>query len=413
MSVNGVLREQRSYDAAHQVVGWQYDAAGNLLADSTHSYGYDALGRMTSIDGVAHTYNGDGVLVASGITRYTQDLVAPLDQVLSDGTSTYVYGAKRLFGDTSGTRTWYTTDLLGSVRQTLSDSGAILTSTTFDPWGVVESGTSAPFGFTGELTAGGLVYLRARWYDPANGIFPGFRWDTSESFDEIPYSHHGYAYALGNPILYTDPAGTYAVDNIQNDQLTADYIPSLKQAAKTYGVPWQVVSGVLESEMSLDTDFKDFLEDIAYTFLPGTANLRPDPGPGIGNIHLSTAIKVSEYFATQYEDCANMQLNFHNIKNYSSYRGHSFNNVKPYLANLLTNSEVNIMTIAGIVRYLADFRFGSKGQPLQTSRASLSTWTISDAVAVWHAYRYGVPKISPGGVGFPSLEAFQKRGISA
>ena len=87
MSVNGVLREQRSYDAAHQVVGWQYDAAGNLLADSTHSYGYDALGRMTSIDGVAHTYNGDGVLVASGITRYTQDLVAPLDQVLSDGTS--------------------------------------------------------------------------------------------------------------------------------------------------------------------------------------------------------------------------------------------------------------------------------------------------------------------------------------
>jgi hypothetical protein len=28
----------------------------------------------------------------------------------------------------------------------------------------------------------------------------------------MPYSHHPYAYALGNPVLYSDPAGTYAVD---------------------------------------------------------------------------------------------------------------------------------------------------------------------------------------------------------
>src|SRR5690349_21517178 len=37
-----------------------------------------------------------------------------------------------------------------------------------------------------------------------------FRWRTSESNDEIPYTHHGYAYALSNPVLLTDPSGRCA-----------------------------------------------------------------------------------------------------------------------------------------------------------------------------------------------------------
>lgn len=39
----------------------------------------------------------------------------------------------------------------------------------------------------------------------------------SESNDEIPYSHHPYAYALSNPVLYTDPAGTCAVSDDGED----------------------------------------------------------------------------------------------------------------------------------------------------------------------------------------------------
>jgi hypothetical protein len=37
--------------------------------------------------------------------------------------------------------------------------------------------------------------------------FESFRWQTRESNDTLPYSHHGYAYALSNPILLTDPSG--------------------------------------------------------------------------------------------------------------------------------------------------------------------------------------------------------------
>jgi hypothetical protein len=41
-------------------------------------------------------------------------------------------------------------------------------------------------------------------------MFTAFRWRTSESNDEIPYTHHGYAYALSNPVLYTDRTGRAA-----------------------------------------------------------------------------------------------------------------------------------------------------------------------------------------------------------
>src|SRR5207245_8126254 len=34
-------------------VGYNYDAAGNLMADGTHTYQWDAEGRMVSVDGVA------------------------------------------------------------------------------------------------------------------------------------------------------------------------------------------------------------------------------------------------------------------------------------------------------------------------------------------------------------------------
>jgi hypothetical protein len=89
-------------------------------------YAYDALGHMVTQDGATLVYNGDGVLVQAGTTFYTQDLVAPLSQVLSDGTDTYLYGHNRLASvDSTGTRTWELHDALGSVRHTLDDADVL------------------------------------------------------------------------------------------------------------------------------------------------------------------------------------------------------------------------------------------------------------------------------------------------
>ena len=62
----------------------------------------------------AYTYNGDGTLVAqtaNGVqTRFTQDLVSPLSQILqtTQGTTTksYVYGHERLYEQAGIVKTW-------------------------------------------------------------------------------------------------------------------------------------------------------------------------------------------------------------------------------------------------------------------------------------------------------------------
>lgn len=210
-TANGVTTS-RTYNAANQVDGWSYDATGNLLNDGTTTYGYDALSRLTSQGGASLTYNGDGTLVARSVgattTRYVQDFAVPLSQVLNDGTANYlVYSpGERLAISPSGTRTWYIADALGSVRQTLDDTGTPLATANYDPWGVPQGGQIAPFGFTGELQdPSGMVYLRARWYNASHGTFTSV--DPFSGFSEQPYSLHPYAYAYSDPVRYTDPTG--------------------------------------------------------------------------------------------------------------------------------------------------------------------------------------------------------------
>jgi RHS repeat-associated protein len=150
-------------------------------------------------------YNGDGVLVQAGDTCYTQDLAAPLSQILSDGEQTYLYGRDRLaaVGDT---RTWQVPDALGSVRMALDDAGAPVYDSGYGytPFGVVASGAvPEPFGFTGELQQGDLVYLRAPWYDASSGTFL--------SLDPSRQEQHLYQYASSNPTNMVDPTGELGI----------------------------------------------------------------------------------------------------------------------------------------------------------------------------------------------------------
>jgi hypothetical protein len=101
------------------VLGYTYDAAGNLLDDGTVTYAYDALNRLTERAAISYSYNGDGVLVDDGTAQYTQDLASPLTQILqaTQGltTTNHLYGLDRLASEMGGTRTWYATDALDSV----------------------------------------------------------------------------------------------------------------------------------------------------------------------------------------------------------------------------------------------------------------------------------------------------------
>jgi RHS repeat-associated protein len=234
---NGVQTQSQSYNAANQVIGWSDDAAGNLLSDGTHIYEYDALSRQVSRDGATYAYNGDGVLVQAGATAYTLDLAAPLSQVLHDGTSSYIYGndAERLRAVGGA---WYIPDALGSVRATLDDSGAVLASTNYDPWGLPQASAIAPFGFTGEVQdAAGMVYLRARWYDAGSGRF-GVR-DPFAGVSEVPNTLHPYMYAANDPLRFHDPSGRCygALEGLRQIPWEAEWCRNLDKAVLIYTSP--------------------------------------------------------------------------------------------------------------------------------------------------------------------------------
>jgi len=220
--VDGSVTESRSYNAANQVDGWAYDAAGSPTSDGTTTYVYDALNRLTTQGSTTNTYTGDGTLVAqmtgATTTRFTQDLVAPLSQVLQrtvgSTTTDYLYGHDRLLALDGIVQTWYGSDALGSVRQTLDATGTPADVLHYDPWGSPQDGAAPPaFGFTGELQdTSGLVYLRARWYQPHSGTLLGR--DPFAGFPQQPYSLHPYQYAYADPVRRTDPSGECIPEDI-------------------------------------------------------------------------------------------------------------------------------------------------------------------------------------------------------
>ena len=227
VTVNSVPVLQRSYNAANQVVGWTYDRAGNLLDDGTTTYAYDAAGRLRSSAATASTTYAyrDEVLIQSTITAgqtvFTQDTAGGLSRILArevvgispttSSTEYEVYGAdgERLasVGNT-GIYRYPIGDALGTVRVTLNASGSNIGASQFTAWGEATGGTTTtPFGFTGELTdaTSGLVYLRARWYNPAEGTLMGR--DPFEGRSEQPESLHQYQYGWNAPTMHTDPSG--------------------------------------------------------------------------------------------------------------------------------------------------------------------------------------------------------------
>jgi len=82
--------------------------------------------------------------------------------------------------DAEGTRRWYLYDGLRSMLAEVTDAGAITAARKYDVYGALRTGSDEGAGsqkFVGSLghstepSTGGLIYMRARWYDPAVGRF--------------------------------------------------------------------------------------------------------------------------------------------------------------------------------------------------------------------------------------------------
>jgi RHS repeat-associated protein len=222
---------------------YTYDAGDRLLTAGSDSFGWDANGRQVTrtfgvdtatytfdpldrltqvVSGtttVLFTYNGDGVRVGKSVdgtgTQYVQDVGAPLPVVLVETTggqaAFYLYGNGLVARvDGTGTLLFYHMDGLGSVRALSNLAGQRVDAYTYDAFGALrhhDGETDQPFTFTGEQGDGevGLVYLRARSYDPSTGRF--LTEDALQGLLATTQDQNKYVYSGNNPVLHTDRTG--------------------------------------------------------------------------------------------------------------------------------------------------------------------------------------------------------------
>ena len=136
-----------------------------------------------------------------------QNIALEYDTGWSYATAQYTFGPGT---DTPIIRWWtsgsqyYHQDGLGSVVMITDGNAAVTGTQRFDAWGnqVASTGTVPQYGYTGrELDETGLVYYRARYYDPTIGRF------VKRDPVGLKGGINRYAYGLNNPVRFTDPSG--------------------------------------------------------------------------------------------------------------------------------------------------------------------------------------------------------------
>ena len=231
---NNQLKQQRellggtsdNYNGFIEVVkDYDYDANGNTIRQTTSGqadesvveYTYNQWNQMTQYKGAdgsiaTYTYDGTGMRTSKTYNDVTTKFYWDRGYISNeavDGTFTannYI-GAQGIFARESGDTTNYMfKNGHGDVVKLVSN-GTVTQNYDFDAYGNQkgESNTADtnPFRYCGEYfdQESGLIYLRARYYDPSAGRF------TSE--DPIQDGDNWYIYASNNPILYSDPFGLY------------------------------------------------------------------------------------------------------------------------------------------------------------------------------------------------------------
>jgi RHS repeat-associated protein len=241
-----------SYNGNNQLLSgagstYTYDGAGNMVSvtDSTGKvtrYSYDARRRLIGLqapDGStsSYTYDFQGIRQSQqgpgGLDKYLVDELfgASAAQVIRESDSTgatlqtYVLGRGLLSFAEGGNVGYYLTDGLGSTRALTDQTGAVTDTYSYSAYGVVlrHGGSSDnPFQFAGQALdqPSGLVYLRARYYDPATGRF--LSKDAFAGSYQLPLSLNKYLYASANPVNHTDPSGNEDIEEVEESQIISE-----------------------------------------------------------------------------------------------------------------------------------------------------------------------------------------------
>lgn len=199
---------------------YSYDAAGNVLSDGIHSYGYDDRGRLVTVDTTAATYvhNGQGQRVKKTVASPSLTALFVYDEsgnligeydASGNATLEHVWFAGAPVAVISGTDVHYVhTDHLGTPRA-ITDGNTVIWRWESDPFG----STAAQEDPDGDLTV--FTYnLRfpGQYYDQETGLHYNYFRDYDPSIgryvESDPIGLEGgantYGYVSQNPASAVD-----------------------------------------------------------------------------------------------------------------------------------------------------------------------------------------------------------------
>jgi RHS repeat-associated protein len=227
--------------ASHQGSSYSYQAFNHLVAANGTSFGYDANGNLSSKTEASGSwaYSWDyenrlkQAIKAAGVTvNYAYDALGRrVQQTSSAGAATkFVYDGANVIRDLDasggtiadylnglgidnklrhsigGAPSYFVPDHLGTTRALSDASGNLAGSFGYESFGNLTSGSaSTRYSFTGREADSetGLLYYRARWYDPQQG-----RFISQDPLGFIRRDQNLYVYVRNNPLRYVDPEGT-------------------------------------------------------------------------------------------------------------------------------------------------------------------------------------------------------------
>jgi len=204
-------------------IAYTWDKRGNLTHDGTFTYTYNAAGRMVRAQSVTatlvYTYNHSGLRVAQSVDgdpkSFSWDWATGIPEMLSAGDALYLVGRETLGQYADGAWVYHLPDALGSVRQWTDEAGSVTYAAGYTPYGegLWQAGsTQSAWGYTGEWWDAdlGMEYLRARWYSPQVGRFT--RRDPWEGDLWLPKTlPQSYVYVVNNPVNVLDPSGLQCI----------------------------------------------------------------------------------------------------------------------------------------------------------------------------------------------------------
>ena len=283
-----IMQLTHSYDAAGNrqstatagdIVLFTYDNADKLLSQGTKTYSYDINGNLVSRSDGSSTTNflfnaknmlervdSAGVITSylydplntlvgknglSGSIRYLADSnnLSGVSQLINEYVPSatllneYTYGGNLIGQNRAGVKSYAHRDAGQNIRLLSDNAGDLANSYDYLGYGQVYNKAETVenvYQFAGERIQpeSGLLYLRARFYDPDSGRFMSR--DTFQGNIENPISLHRYLYANANPISFVDPTGNVSLAGLMVaqgiSQIMVALAPTLANGALTIAV---------------------------------------------------------------------------------------------------------------------------------------------------------------------------------